>query len=123
MSSQHKGPVITKEKPELPTILKEDMLEKTMSQKEGEGQLFQKFKKEVMNNIKTNAGCIALAKRMCDDPGEFKPHVLCDGDLVRLDPEAFLRELEKVRNYEDYLKNLREIVKRSNYERVLGMFL
>jgi hypothetical protein len=72
MNSQPKGPVITKEKPELPKILKEDPLEKMITPREGEGELFKKFKKEVMDNIRTNAGCIALAKRMCDDPNFYK---------------------------------------------------
>lgn len=61
------------DKPTMPGILKEDdLLDKTMAPKQGEGKLFQSFKKEIAENLHLNAGCIAFAKKMCDNPEFYR---------------------------------------------------
>jgi hypothetical protein len=59
-------------RPQVPPILKEDSLERMFSIREGEGKVFKSFKKELKESLKLNTGCIALAKKMCDDPEFYK---------------------------------------------------
>jgi len=61
------------EKPTMPGILKEnDLLERAMAPKEGEGKIFLGFKKELVENLQVNAGCMAFARKMCDDSEFYK---------------------------------------------------
>ncbi|NYZ75788.1 hypothetical protein H0N98_00875 [Candidatus Micrarchaeota archaeon] len=60
------------DKPAMPPILKEDLLARTLAPREGEGKVFRDFKKEIKTNLGLNAGCIAIAKKMCDDPEFYK---------------------------------------------------
>lgn len=78
------------EKPAMPGILKEDdLLSKTMAPREGEGKLLQNFKRELVENLHINAGCIAFAKKMCDDPDFYK---FAEGALLEREKKGYKYE-------------------------------
>jgi hypothetical protein len=64
--------MVRESKPAIPPILKEDLLERMLAVREGEGEGFKSFKKELKESLNFNTGCIALAKKMCDDPEFYK---------------------------------------------------
>ncbi|QLJ53193.1 MAG: hypothetical protein Sv326_1018 [Candidatus Fermentimicrarchaeum limneticum] len=75
------------EKPTIPGILKEsDLLDRTMAPRDGEGKLFMSFKKEIVENLHTNAGCMAFAKKMCDDSDFYK---LLEGALLERERRGY----------------------------------
>jgi hypothetical protein len=47
------------------------------------------------------------------EAGSFEMRIGHKGGLVKVNPEAFLKELRNVKNYQDYLDNLNKIIERS----------
>jgi len=73
------------EKPALPSITKEqDLFQQAMSSKKGEGKFFKMFKESLVSELDRDAGRIAFAIELCDNPKFL--------NAIR---EAFLKREEK----------------------------
>ncbi|NYZ75898.1 hypothetical protein H0N98_01440 [Candidatus Micrarchaeota archaeon] len=84
---------VKEEKPAMPGILKEDdLLERIMAPKAGEGTLFQNFKKEIAENLHINSGCMAFARKMCDDPDFYK---FVEGALLEREKKGYKYQVGK----------------------------
>jgi len=73
----------------------------------------------IWNNVTQDAkegGVVMAGSFYTLGRSEFKPHVKHNGVLIRVNPWDFLGELTKVKDYQDYLKNLDGIVARSAYK-------
>jgi hypothetical protein len=104
-----------KDKPTLPHILREvDMLQKALSSKEGDGELFKSFKERIKSTMSSLAGSAAYAIEACENPKFLKViKEICAGREKRgykgaFDIECFdpLQILRAICPYKDWPKDI-----------------
>jgi|GEM_PF-3357855 len=75
----------------------------------------EKIWEHVKNDLVEGGVVISGSTTYVPYEGAYKMHVKYKGELVKVNPEKFIEELRKVRDYQDYLANLDGIVGRSVY--------